>query len=289
MKYILCAILCILAAGCAAKAPHQDATEAFGLATERVGRMGEEEFAAVRAGIVHMNRFQAVLDRSVTSKDLRYDNPATLAATAERISACKTLRMYGDLLMRLASDDRTQFVRRSAITFADSAAETLGTALNPQQEAAIDNVVAGLSCVWTERRKADSIREVVLSFEGVVNALADRVQADFTIDGPSASFLAAYDAEAARLQALADSILDTGRFADMNERKQAIFAAYMARNARLRTTEIGLRMQTAIRTLKQANAEIVSGVRSGACDVARIQEYGRLIQKLGNVRQILPR
>ena len=289
MKHLLFVGLCILAAGCATTASQRDATEAFGLATERFGRLGEDEYAAVRAGIIRLNTNQAILDGKAKSDDLQYDGPATAEATAERISACKTLRMYGDLLMRLASDDRTQFVRRSAITFADSAAETMGASLNPRQEAAIDDIIAGLSRIWTDKRKSDSIREVVLAFEDVVNALADRILADFVIDGQTTSFLSVYEAEARQLQSMADSMLDKGRFADMGERRRIVLASYKARNIRVRAVEIGLRMQTAIETLKKANAEIVSGVRNNTCDAERISEYGRLIQQLGNLKQILPR
>jgi hypothetical protein len=289
MKYILYALLCILASGCATTAPQRDATEAFGLATERIGRMGEDEFVALRLGLIRLNKFQAVLDGNVKSTDLRYDGPATVAATAQRISACKTLRLYGDLLMRLASDDRTQFVRRAAISFGDSAGESLGASLNPRQQAAIDNIVDGLSRLWTERRKADSIREVVLAFRGVADAMADRILSDFVIDGPPTGFLAAYEAEARNLQARAALILDTGQFADMSERRQVLNASYTAHSARVRAVEIGLRMQTATQTFKKANAEIASGVQNGACDAERIREYGRLIQGLGNLKQILPR
>ena len=42
MKHLLFAGLCILAVGCATTAPQRDATEAFGLATERIGRLGED-------------------------------------------------------------------------------------------------------------------------------------------------------------------------------------------------------------------------------------------------------
>jgi hypothetical protein len=289
MKYFLCACLCILAAGCATTAPQRDATEAFGLATERLGRMGEDEFAAVRSGIIRMNKYQAILDTGALSKDFRYDAPATPLNTAERISACKTLRMYGDLLMRLASDDRTQFVRRAALVFMDSASETLGRSLDADQTAAIDNVVAGLARFWTDKRKADSIRAVVLSFENVVNTLADRLMADFVLDGSPDGFLNAYDASARRLQDLADSLLDSGKPVGADGRHRAVNAHYMAQNNLLRAKEIGLRMQTAIMTFRKANAEIVSGVRNNACDAEKIREYGRLIQQLGNLKQILPR
>ena len=289
MKFLVCAFLCFLAAGCATTAPQRDATEAFGLATDRFGRMGEEEFTTVRNGIVRLRKFQAILDSTATADELQFDAPATSETTAERLSACKSLRMYGDLLMRLASDDRTQFVRRSAIVFSDSVEETMGTSLNAQQQAAIDNVIAGLASLWTERRKTDSIRAVLLAFEDVVNAMADRIQADFVMDGAPGTFLSAYDDAARRLLETAAPIVDAGSSVDANLRRQAVNAHYMAQAALVRAQDIGLRMKTAIRTLKMANAEIVSGIRGNTCDVELIREYGRLIQKIANLRQVTPR
>lgn len=289
MKFLVCVFLCFFAAGCATTAPQRDATEAFGLATDRFGRMGEEEFTAVRNGIIRLRKFQAILDATAASDDLLFDAPATSETTAERLSACKSLRMYGDLLMRLASDDRTHFVRRSAIVFADSVEETMGASLNAGQQASIDNVIAGLACMWTERRKTDSIRAVLLAFEDVVNAMADRIQADFVLDGAPGTFLAAYDEAARRLRDTAAPIVDAGPSADPSLRRQAVNAHYMAQAALVRAQDIGLRMQRAVLTLKKANAQIVSCIRGGACDAELIKEYGRLIQKIANLRQVMPR
>lgn len=289
MKFLMCVFLCLLAAGCATTAPQRDATEAFGLATDRFGRMGEEEFTAVRNGIIRLRKFQAILDSAAAADDLQFDAPATSETTAERLSACKSLRMYGDLLMRLASDDRTQFVRRSAIVFADSVEETLGASLDAEQQAAIDNVIAGLSGFWTQKRKTESIRNVLLAYEDVVNAMADRIQADFVLGGAPGTFLAAYDDAARRLQDTAAPIVDAGPSVDPNLRRQAVNAYYMAQAAQVRARDIGVRMENAVGTLKKANAEIVSGTRGKACDTELIKEYGRLIQKIANLRQVMPR
>ena len=288
MKHILCICCCLMITACATTAPQRDATAIFGLATDRIGRMGEDEFATIRRGIITMNKFQALLETATTSPELAYDAPATPLATAERISACKTLRMYGDLLMRLASDDRTQFVHRAAIVFMDSAGESLGKPLDDRQQAAIDYVIEGVARIWTEKRKTESIRNVVLAFEGTVNTLADRILLDFTLNDSGAGYLNAYDQAARRLQALADSKLDRKDYQDMDERKRILDACYMARKAGLRVTAIGQRMHSAVATLKLANAEIVSGVRDGDCDPLLIKKYGRIIQQLANLKELLP-
>ena len=288
MKHILCICCFFMITACATTAPQRDATAIFGLSTDRIGRMGEDEFVTIRRGIITVNKFQALLETSTTSPELAYDEPATPLATAERISACKTLRMYGDLLMRLASDDRTQFVHRAAVVLMDSAGESLGRPLDSRQQAAIDYVIEGVARIWTEKRKTESIRKVVLAFESMVNALADRILLDLTLNDSGTGFLNAYDQAARRLQALADSKLDRRDYQDMNERKRILDACYMARKASLRVTAIGQRMHSAVATLKLANAEIVSGVREGGCDALLIKQYGRNIQQLDNLKEVLP-
>jgi hypothetical protein len=277
----------VVLTGCAGPGKHRDATEIFGLATERIGRMGENEFVAIRSGIIRMNKFQAVMDKSATSRTIAYDAPAPADETARRVSASKSLRHYGDLLMRLASDDRTQFVRKAAVTFADSVGETLGGELTAAQEEAIASVIAGLDGYWSESRKTRTIRDVVLAYEGAVVAMADLLLADLSLNGPD-TFLGAYDATALRLQASAEAIIDGGEAFGADERKKAVDAYYLARGSRTRAQEIGRRIEAGIRTLKAVNAEIASGARGGACDVALIKEYGRQIQKIANMQQVLP-
>ena len=289
MKHVLyfSIVFLIFLTGCAGTAKHRDATETFGLATDRIGRMGENEFIAIRSGIIRMNKLQAVMDTAVTSRTIAYDESAPAEETAKRVSASKSLRHYGDLLMRLASDDRTQFVRRAAVTFADSVGETLGGELTAAQEEAIAGVIAGLDDYWSENRKARTIRNVVLAYEGTVIAMADLLLADLSLNGPD-SFLGAYDATATRLQAAAEAIIDGGDAFGGDARKKAVDAYYLARASRIRAKEIGTRIEAGIRALKAVNAEIASGARGGEPDLALIKEYGRQIQKIGNMQQVLP-
>ena len=290
MKHVLhttIVIFLVVLTGCAAPGKHRDATETFGLATERIGRMGESEFVAIRSGIIRMNKFQAVMDRSATSRTIAYDEPVPAAETAKRVSASKSLRHYGDLLMRLASDDRTQFVRRAAVTFADSVGETLGGELTNAQEEAIAGVIAGLDGYWSQSRKTRTIRDVVLAFEDSVAAMADLLLTDLSLNGPN-SFLGAYDATARRLQASAEIIIDGGDASGGDERKKAVDAYYLARSSRVRAQEIGARIEAGDRALKAVNAEIASGARGGDCDLALIKEYGRQIQKIENMQHVLP-
>lgn len=284
-----CLFLCVFLSGCAITTKQRDATETFGLATERVGRIGEEEFITIRDGIIQMNETLIILDRSKTSRSLPFDEPAQAETTALRLSTCKSLRMYGDLLMRLASDDRSQFVRRSALSFMDSVSETLGTDVSVEQEQAVNSIVAGFDTYWTENKRVKAIRDVVLAYEGVVNSLADRLLADFSLDKSAPSSLQAYEAKALQLQSVAGPIIDAGDKHDLNERKKAVEAYFMAESAHIRAQQIGARIHVSILTLKQLNTEIASGLRGNSYNLQDIKDYGRQIQKISNLQQVLSR
>jgi len=284
-----CLFLCALLSGCAITATQRDATETFGLATERVGRIGEEEFITIRAGIIQMNETLIVLDRSKISPSLPFDDPAQAEATALRVSTCKSLRMYGDLLMRLASDDRSQFVRRSALSFLDSVSETLGADVTVEQEQAVNDIVVGFDIYWTDNKRVKAIRDVVLAYEGVVNSLADRLLADLSLDKSAPSSLQAYEAKALQLQKVAGPIIDGGDKHDLRERKKAVEAYFMAENARIRAQQIGARIHVSILTLKKLNTEIASGLRGNSYNLQDIKDYGRQIQKISNLQQVLSR
>jgi len=286
MKHSLCIIfLCVFSTACATLAPQRDATENFGLATERVGKMGEAEFVVIRNGIIRMNKYQVVLDSSATSRDIRYDEPADAQSVARSLSACKSLRYYGELLMRLASDDRGQFVRRSAIIFMDSVRETLGKDLTAAQEKSIDNVIREMASPWTQSRKSRSIRDVVLAYESAVNDMADRLLAELAPGGSGC--LAAYEKTALGLQKSAGSVIDAGDARDLEARKKAVEGYFVAESARIRAKQIGARIQMAIHTLKIANAEVAAGVQGRGYNLEDIKEYGRQIQTIGNMQQVI--
>ena len=137
---IACTIFCTFLSGCATNTLQRNALESFGLATERVGRMSESEFLSMRDEVIEMNSLLVILDNSKSAGNRDYDEPTRAETTAKRVAACKSLRMYGDLLMRLAADDRTEMVRRSARVFLDNITETLGPELTLAQEEAVHNV-----------------------------------------------------------------------------------------------------------------------------------------------------
>ena len=291
MKSLLCApvIMSVFLCGCAATTTQRNAMESFGLATERVGRMSENEYLSMRGDILEMNALIVVLDRARDARDRTHDEPTLAEATADRVAASKSLRMYGDLLMRLAADDRTEMVRRSARVFLDNITETLGPEITIEQEEALLNVAQGLSARWTARRKADTIRGVVLAFERAVTKLTDKLLADFSQDESSSGYLKSYAATAGELKEKASTIIDAGERFDLLERDKAVQAFVLAQKSLLRVEAVGARIRLCMDTLQLANAHVASAIHDDSYDLRQIREYEKQIQKIGTMQQVLGR
>lgn len=291
MKYMLiaCTIFCAFLSGCATNTLQRNALESFGLATERVGRMSESEFLSMRGEVIEMNSLLVILDNSKSAGNRGYDEPALAETTAARIAACKSLRMYGDLLIRLAADDRTEMVRRSARVFLDNISETLGPELTLAQEEAVHNVAVGLDARWTPSRKSATIQGIVLAFADAVTLLANRLLADFSLDDSTASFLKAYADTARELEIISSAIIDAKDRHPLEKRDKAVKAFVLAKESQVRAEAIGARIHEAMAALQKANAHVASAVRDNSYDLREIREYGKQIQKIGTMQQVLSR
>jgi hypothetical protein len=291
MKYMLiaCITVCAFLSGCATNATQRNAMESFGLATERVGRMSESEFLSMRSEVIEMNSLLVLLDRSKNTDNWAYDDSALAETTAMRVAACKSLRMYGDLLIRLAADDRSEMVRRSARVFLDNITETLGPELTRAQEEAVQNVTRGLDAPWTARRKSETIRGIVLAFADSVTSLTNRLQADFSLGESSPSYLQAYADTALKLEITSSAIIDTQDTYSLPERNKAVKAFVLAQESLIRAHAIGARIHEAMATLQRANAHVASAVQDDSYDLQEIREYGKQIQKISTMQLVLSR
>ena len=291
MKHILiaCAFFCTLLSGCATNALQRNALESFGLATERVGRMSESEFLSMRGEIIEMNSLLLILDNSKNAESRTYDEPALADTTAMRVAACKSLRMYGDLLMRLAADDRTEMVRKAARVFLDNITETLGPDLTLAQEEAVQNVALGLDARWTARKKSETIQGVVMAFADALTILSGRLLADFSLDESSTSLLKAYADTAKELKTLSAAIIDAGDRETLDKRNKAVKAFVLAQKALARAEAMGARIHEAMATLQKANAHVAAAIQDDSYDLREIRKYGKQIQKIGTMQQVLSR
>lgn len=262
-------------------------TQSFGAATANIGKLGEEEFVNIRNGIIEMNKELVSIDNTKTSDSLVFDKPTFAEPTSKRIAACKALKLYGELLVKLATEDRSENLQRAANALIDNTAVALNKDLSGNQKAAINKIIVGLGSFWVDKKKADATKEIIPAYKQPVDDLADLLSEDFSLEDGSLGYLKAYDTTAKRLKNASMLLVNAGNKYTVLERDRAVHAFVMAEEAITRSTELSKKAKKTIDGLKKANAELVKVIGEQEYSTDDIKDYAKQMQELVNIYQVL--
>lgn len=287
MRAISCVLLVAAISGCGLTKTQIIKTQSFGTATTNIGKFGEEEFVNIRNGIIEMNKELVSIDNTKKSSSLRFDRPASAEATATRVAASKALKLYGELLVKLVTEDRSENLQKVANSLLDNTATALKKDLSDDKKGAINKIIVGLGSYWIETKKADAAKEIIPQYQQPVDDLADLLSEDFSIDDGSLGFLKAYETTAKRLKNASIRLVNAGDRYSVLERDRAVQALVMAEKAISRATEISKKANKSIAGLKKANAELVKIIQEDKYSTDDIKAYAKQIQELVNMYQVL--
>ncbi len=287
IRIIVCFLLMALSVGCGLTDKQVLKTQSFGAATAKIGKLGEEEFVNIRNSIIHMNKELVAIDNTKNSKSLVFDSPTLAVPTAQRIAACKALNLYGELLVKLVTEDRSEQIQKAANSLIDNTSSALGRELTEEQKGAVGTVIVGLGSFWVEKKKADAAKEIITAYEGVVDDLARLLSKDFSIAPSALGYLDAYLTTARRLQNASEVLVNAGGSYSVLERDRAVQAFAYAKTAITRATELEKRANKTIGGLKKANIELVKVINKREYSTDDIKSYAKQIQELVNIYQVL--
>jgi hypothetical protein len=287
IRVVACCTLLVLLTGCGLTAKQMAKTQAFGDATSRVGKFGEVEFVNIRNGIIEMNQAIAVIDQSQTLGDLVLDRPAYAEPTARRVAASKALTRYGELLVKLASDDRSENLQVLGTALADNTSQALGQDLSDQKQEDIGDALGDIGSIWLDRRKARAIRRIVPVYQQPVDQLADLLAADFSIDDGAVGYLQAYRITAKRLHNLAGNMLNAGEQISLLERDWALQAYVLSEKALQRSMELSREAGKVLQGLKRANVELARLVEDPEYSRDDLKNYAKQVKAFANLYQAL--
>lgn len=262
-------------------------TQSFGAATEKVGEFAENEFINIRNGVIQMNEELIAIDNSKTSKSLVLDYPVTVDETAIRVAASKALKLYGQLLLSLVIEDRSENYQKIAGALVDNTCIALKKDLPEEQKNAIENIIVGLGSFYVNKEKADAGREIIPLYEKAVNELADLLLKDFSLSDSSTGYLQAYNTTAQRLKNSAISLVNAGDRYNVLERDRAVQAYVISEKALLRSIELSKKGKEALEGLKKANVELVKVIMKKKYTTDDIVAYARQIQDVVNIYQVM--
>lgn len=282
-----CLLLAASLSGCGLTSKQIVKTQSFGAATENIGKLGEEEFVNIRNGIIEMNKELVAIDNTKTASGLKFDRPTSPEATATRVAATKALKSYGELLVKLATEDRTENLQKVANSLINNTTAALKKDLSDERKGAINKIIVGLGSFWIEKKKADAAKEIIPAYEQPLNELADLLAEDFSLDDGSLGYIKAYETTAKRLNNASMRLVNAGDQYSVLERDRAVQALFLSASAMSRAKEISKKASKAIGSLKKANAELVKVIKEKPYSTDDIKAYAKQIQELVNMFQVL--
>lgn len=262
-------------------------TQSFGAATANIGKLGEEEFVNIRNGIIEMNKELVSIDNTKTADSLVFDKPTYAEPTSKRVAASKALKLYGELLIKLVSEDRTENLQKAANSLLDNTSAALEKDLSDEKKGAITKIVVGFGSFWVEKKKADAAKEIISAYQQPVAELADLLSEDFSLEDSSLGYLKAYETTAKRLKNASMRLVNAGDKYTVLERDRAVHAFVLSEMAITRSKELSSKAKKSIDGLKKANTELVKVMNNQQYSTDDIKNYAKQIQELVNLYQVL--
>ena len=280
-------LLLSLLSGCGLSSKQVAKTKSFGSATETIGKLGEEELLNIRNGVIKMNENLIAVDSSQNLKVLNLDRGVTVEKLEPRLAAIKALNAYGLLLVELVNSDRTDNLQKAASSLVENTTLALNTELTEEQDGIINKIIVGLGSFWVEKKKADAAREIIPAYEDPVNQLADLLINDFTVSSKSNGLLLAYHNTASNLRNSSLRYLEEGDKHTILERDRALEIYLSSIEAISYSDEISKKTGKTLLGLKKANSELVEVIKDEYYSKDDIKSYGKQVQDLANMIQII--
>lgn len=287
VRVISCLSLIALLSGCGLTGNQIVKTQSFGAATANIGKLGEEEFVNIRNGIIEMNKELVSIDNTKTADSLVFDKPTYAEPTSKRVAASKALKLYGELLTKLVSEDRSENLQKAANSLIDNTSTALEKDLSVETKGAINKIIVGLGSFWVEKKKADAAKEIISAYQQPVADLADLLNEDFSLEDNSLGYLKAYETTAKRLKTASMKLVNAGDKYTVLERDRAVHAFVLSEMAIMRSKELSNKAKKSIFGLKKANTELVKVMNDKEYSTDDIKNYARQIQELVNMYQVL--
>ncbi len=285
LKYLSLLLFALTLAGCGMTSQQIVKTQSFGTATSNVGTFAESEFVNIRNGIIEMSKENLIINHQVDSRGLTFDRPTSAESAAVRVAAAKAIKLYGELLVKLATEDRSDGLKKVTNALIDNTSVALDQNFSDEKKDAITQIVASIGSLWVDKKKADAAKLIIPTYAPAVEKLADLLIVDFSLD--SNGYLKGYWNEAKILRLSSIELVDAGKKYTLFERDRAVQAFVLAERNIHYAENIDKKAKESLQALKKANAELVSVIRSDNYSSNDIKIYAKKIQEFMNLYEVI--
>lgn len=295
-------LLCILAvpmvgllSGCGLTAAQKDAVAKFGESAAKLGTATGTQLSVAREIEVKMNLERILLQGYIDPGDMsrsgldptKLDQSLPSEAAEIIMSAANGLAAYGKTLVALVTDTQTPELKAAASTLSINLASIPGAQLTASQQGAITSAVTGISGFLIEEKRKQAVLAVVLNAQRSVDTLCDRLIVDFDPSPPFGSqrgvIAQGLEKSGEPLYGFAIATWKSGK--SYHERSAAQNGIKLAFDARIIRNNDLLKTQNAARSMKRANASLVTAVQGSQWSLEDLIEFAEKAQSLQSAVQ----
>ncbi len=292
LAILICLIQCSITQG------QQRALQNFGETAILMSNLSSNELIAMRNSTIQMNLTRIRLDNldkpkedsqtkeeKVEYKDL--DGVFDINVISIRLKAIATIRSYAKLLLSLSSDASQKELERATQSFLFSV-ENLSSEQKKMDEKklnAIGEAIKLFGGIFTEHKKKDSIKSIILESKEQIELLCDLLAKDF--DPKGGRLATTFILTGEELLLSAEEKLDPNEKKPEKIRSKALLSFHLAEKNIQKKETVLPEIAKSILNLKQANLEMYEAFRSEIYTTKDILKFANTVKAVQDYKAIL--
>ncbi len=272
------------------------ALQNFGDTALAMSTLSSNEMIAMRNATIQMNLNRIRIDslskpKSESPKDMSelkdLDGSFDLTTVSLRLKAIASIRYYAKLLLSLSSDSSQKELDKATTNFLFSL-ENLSTEYKKMDEKKLNSIGEAIRLfggIFTEYKKKDSIKEIILNSREQIEILCDLLAKDF--DPKSGKLATSFILTGEDLLLAAEETLDPAEGKPERTKAKALLAYNLAQKNIQKKDTILPEIAKSILILKQANAELYETFRSEVYTEKDIIKFVNTVKSVQDYKNIL--
>lgn len=295
-KLNLAILICL--AQCSITQSQQRALQNFGETAILMSNLSSNELIAMRNSTIQMNLNRIRLDNLDKPKDETQtkeekgeykdlDGVFDITVISIRLKAITAIRSYAKLLLSLSSDASQKELEKATQSFLFSV-ENLSSEHKKMDEKklnAIGEAVKLFGGIFTEHKKKDSIKSIILESKEQIELLCDLLARDF--DPKGGRLATTFILSGEELLLSAEEKLDPNEKKPEKLRTRALLSFHLAEKNIQKKETVLPEIAKSILNLKQANLEMYEAFRSEIYTTKDILKFANTVKAVQDYKAIL--
>lgn len=297
--------LSVLVVGCGLTPVQKQQVALFATATESISVSTQEQFKNTRDKIVEIEKRRLIIRNQAPPSKFDLDGGISASGVVTQISTLGALKLYGELLNKLASNDQSEKLGKAAAEFSASFESAYQVSdqsysLSEDKKEAFEGAIKIVGSWFVENNKKKSIEKIVKAYSPEVSKLANLLVNDLVLKGSSmclnkedrqdnnvkTGVIDHYCTSAKALRKASSDVLKNAGYS-FDERGFAYDSYVLSMSAIEEVKLLSVSGRKSIEKFKNANAELLSSVKSNKFTSEQIKSYSKQVKELNTLIAVL--